>query len=146
MLLFQLQQLTRACMVHLVCLFMKTHLLVLLQDNCLHCAFLRKLCVCVRNITVFCQHIQRPMKSPALADTLISAKLKHRPIYRLISTYDVTHKSETQKTFFIADSRTCQVFWGFEQLSSTITWQVMPLVKDNRKLLEIAWNYPEAKV
>jgi len=33
-----------ACsMVHVVCLFMKTHLLALLQDNCIdlvHCAFL----------------------------------------------------------------------------------------------------------
>jgi len=46
-----------ACsMVHLVCLFMKTHLLALLQDNCLdlvHCAFLRKLSGCMRNITGF---------------------------------------------------------------------------------------------
>jgi len=33
-------------MVDLVCFFMKTHLLALLQDNCLdlvHCAFLNKL-------------------------------------------------------------------------------------------------------
>jgi len=41
-----------ACfMVHLVCLIMKTHLLALLQDNCLdlvHCALLRKL-------SAFCQ-------------------------------------------------------------------------------------------
>ena len=37
-----------------------------LQDNyhdLLHCAFLRKLPGCVRNITVFCQHILRPIKS-----------------------------------------------------------------------------------
>jgi len=37
---------------HLVCLFMKTHLVALLQDNCLElvrCAFLRKLSACVRN-------------------------------------------------------------------------------------------------
>jgi len=47
------------CMVHLVCLFMKTHLLALPQDNCLdlvRCAFLRKLSACVRNIAAFCQH------------------------------------------------------------------------------------------
>jgi len=54
-----------ACfVVHLVCLFMKMHLLVLalLQDNCLdlvRCVFLRKLFVCVRNITAFCQHLLR---------------------------------------------------------------------------------------
>jgi len=45
-----------ACtMVYVVCLFMKTHLLALLQDNCLdliRCAFLHKLSGCVRNITV----------------------------------------------------------------------------------------------
>ena len=42
-------------MVHLVWLFMKTHLLALLQDNYLdlvRCAFLCKLSACVRNITV----------------------------------------------------------------------------------------------
>jgi len=46
-------------MVHLVCLSMKTHLLTLLQDNCLNlvcCAFLHKLSACMRNITAFCQH------------------------------------------------------------------------------------------
>jgi len=44
-------------MVHLVCLFMKMHLLALLQDTCLdlvHSATLRKLSGCVRNITAFC--------------------------------------------------------------------------------------------
>jgi len=65
-----------ACsMVHLVCLFMKTNLLVLLQDNCLdlvRCAFLRKLAACVRNITVFCQHLLG-------ADTDISVKPKDWP-------------------------------------------------------------------
>jgi len=72
-----------ACfMVHLVCLFMKMHLLALLQDNFLdlvHCAFLRKLSGCVRNITVFCQHLLRPIKSAVLADTDILAKPKYRP-------------------------------------------------------------------
>jgi len=47
-----------ACfMVHLVCLFMKTHLLALQQDNCLDLvcyAFLRKLSGCMRNIIAFC--------------------------------------------------------------------------------------------
>jgi len=45
-------------MVHLVCLLMKMHLLVLLQDNCLDlrcCAFLHKLSAWVRNITAFRQ-------------------------------------------------------------------------------------------
>ena len=44
-------------MVHLVCLFMKMHLLALLQDNCLDlvcCASLHKLSGCVRNITACC--------------------------------------------------------------------------------------------
>jgi len=40
------------------------------------------------------------------------------------STYDNTHensKTQSQKMFFfIADSETCQVFWGFEQFSSAI--------------------------
>jgi len=61
-------------MFHLVCLFMKTHLLALLQDNCLDlvcCAFLRKLSACVRNITAFCQHLLRPTKA-ILANTDIS--------------------------------------------------------------------------
>ena len=56
MLLFRL----RRSMVHLVCLFMKTPLLALLQDNCLdllRCAFLRKLSGCVRNITAFYEYL-----------------------------------------------------------------------------------------
>jgi len=56
---------TNACfMIHLVCLFMKRHLLALVQDNCfdlVHCASLRKLSGCVRNITAFCQHLLRPI-------------------------------------------------------------------------------------
>ena len=54
-------------MVHLVCLFMKTHLLALLQGNCLDllcCAFLSKLSGCVRNMTAFCQHLLRPIYRP----------------------------------------------------------------------------------
>ena len=53
-------------MVHLVCLFMKTHLLMLMQDNCpdlVCCAYLSKLTACVRNITTFCQHLLRPILS-----------------------------------------------------------------------------------
>jgi len=64
---------TNACfMVLLVCLFMKTYLPALLQDNCLdlvHCAFLYKL-------SVFCQHLMRLIK---LADTDISVKPKYWP-------------------------------------------------------------------
>jgi len=69
-------------MVHFVCLFMKTHLVALLQGNCLdlvNCAFLRKLSACVRNITAFCQHLLRPIKSSVLADIDISVKPKYRP-------------------------------------------------------------------
>jgi len=75
-------------MVDLVCLFMKPHLLALLQDNCLDfldCAFLRKLSGCVRNITAFCQLLLRPIISAVLADTDIFVKPKYRPIYWLIS-------------------------------------------------------------
>ena len=75
-----------ACfIVDLVCLFMKTHLLALLQDNCLdlvHYAFLRKLSGCVRNITAFCQLLLRPIKSAVLADTDISVNPNIGPIYR----------------------------------------------------------------
>jgi len=31
--------------------------------------------------------------------------------------------------FFIADLKTCWVLWWFEQLSITITWQVMQLLR-----------------
>jgi len=80
---FALAATADACtMVHLVCLFMKPHLLALLQDNCLdlvHCAFLRKVSGCVRNRTAFCQHLLKPIKSAVLAHTDISAKPKYRP-------------------------------------------------------------------
>jgi len=69
-------------MVHLVCLFMKTHLLTLLQDNCpdlIHCAFLRKLSGCMRNMTAFCQNVMRLIKLVVLANTDMSVKLKYRP-------------------------------------------------------------------
>jgi len=43
------------------------------------------------------------------------------------STYDVTHKkSKTKKHFFIADSKTWQVFWRLEQLSNAFGARVMP--------------------
>ena len=70
-----------ACsMVHLICLFMKTHLLASLQDNCLdlvRCAFLRKLSAYVRNITAFCQYLLMLIISTDLADR--SAKPKYLP-------------------------------------------------------------------
>jgi len=81
-------------MVHLVCLFMKMHLLALVQANCLDlvlCAFVRKLSGCVKNIMVFCQHPLRPIKLAVLADTDISVKpnyepdISARPIYQSIS-------------------------------------------------------------
>jgi len=93
-------------MVYLVCLFIKPYLLALLQDNCLDfrcCAFLSKLSGCVRNITAFCQHLLRPIKSAILADTDISAKPKYRmitsakPIYWPISTSE--HKLLNRKLF-----------------------------------------------
>jgi len=72
-----------ACsMVHLVWLFMNMHLLALLQDNCLdliRCAFLHKFSACVRNITAFCQHLPRLIKSAILADTNVSVKPKYQP-------------------------------------------------------------------
>ena len=67
---------------HLVCLFMKTHVLALLQDNCLdlvRCALLRKLSACVRNITAFCQHLLRPIILAVLADIDMSVKPKYQP-------------------------------------------------------------------
>jgi len=70
-------------MVPLVCLFMKTHLLALLQDNCIdlvHCAFLHKLSGCVRNVTAFCQHL---LTYGYIGETQIAAWL----IYWSISTY-----------------------------------------------------------
>jgi len=76
-------------MVHLVCLFMKTHLLVLLQDNCLdlfHCAFLHKLSGCMRKITACIQHLLRLILLASLADTDISVK----PKYWSISTTKYT--------------------------------------------------------
>jgi len=63
-------------MIHLVFLFMKTHLLALLQDDCLdlvRCASLRKLSGYVRDITVFCQHLLRLIKLAVSATTDISA-------------------------------------------------------------------------
>ena len=68
-------------MVHLVYLFMKMHLLVLLQNNCLDlvcCAFLCNLSAFVRNITAFYQHLLRPVKLVILANTDILAKPKYR--------------------------------------------------------------------
>jgi len=79
---WKISQSAHLCMVHLICLFMKTHLLALLQDYCLdlvRCAFLHKLSACVRNITAFCQHLLRPILSAVLADTDISVKPKYWP-------------------------------------------------------------------
>ena len=82
---------TDACStVHLVCLFTKTHLLALLQDNCLDllcCTFLRKFSVWMRNITAFYQHLMRPIKSSVLTDTNILAKPKYWPIISARSIY-----------------------------------------------------------
>jgi len=78
MLVFRLRRADACFMVHLVCLFMKMHLLALLQNNCLDlvdCAFLRKLFGCVRNITTFCQHLLRPInRYQYIGETQISAR------------------------------------------------------------------------
>jgi len=42
---------------------------------------------CVKNITAFCQHLLRPIKSAILANIDVSVKPKYRMIYRLISSY-----------------------------------------------------------
>jgi len=50
-------------------------------------------------------------------------------------TYYVTHKKpKTKKNFFIADSKTCQVFRGFQQLFSTIDRGAMPLLRQVKLL------------
>jgi len=90
MLLFWLRRFMHATWSSCLLVYENTQLLALLQDNCLdlfHCAFLRKLPGCVRNITVFCQHLQRPMKLSVLVDTDISA----RPIYQFISKFYCFH-------------------------------------------------------
>jgi len=72
-------------MLYLVYLFMETHLLTLLQDNCLElfcCAFLRKLSACVRNIH---NSILSTPTDAILADTDILVKPKYSPIYRSVS-------------------------------------------------------------
>jgi len=54
-------------------------------------------------------------------------------------------KMETQNQkifFFIADSKTCQVFLGFEQLSSAIGQEVMPLLRH----VKTAWFQADFKV
>jgi len=68
-------------MVHLVCLFMKTNLLALRQDNCLdfvRYAFLRKFSSCVRNTTACCQHLLRPIINSNIGQVDISVYLYSR--------------------------------------------------------------------
>jgi len=113
-----------ACsMVHLVCLFMKTHLLALLQDNCLdlvRCVFLRKLSAWVRNTIEFCQYLLRPIILAILDGTEISVKPKYqpdilaRPIYWSISNYNAWLYANFTKcklsTFLI--HFTTKIFWN----------------------------------
>jgi len=49
-----------------------------------------------------------------------------------------------QHFFFSADSKTRRVFWGFEQLSSTIAWRVMELLRHARNR-EFTWNYRQQR-
>jgi len=84
-------------MVHLVCLFMKTHLLALLQDNCLdlvHCAFLRKLSGCVSNITVFCQQL---LSVSCILCQLLIEKCEMLKFYPLSQAFgEALHAKRTQ--------------------------------------------------
>jgi len=78
-------------MVHLSACLWKPHLLALLQDNYLdlvHCASLRKVCGCVRNIAAFCQHLLKPIKSAVLADVSPKSQISARYIEQAdISVY-----------------------------------------------------------
>jgi len=49
---------------------------------------------------------------------------------------------KNQKYFFIADVKTCRIFWGFEQLSSAIVGRDIPV----QKLLDFSLSLPEQKV
>jgi len=50
-------------------------------------------------------------------------------------TYDITHKKSETEFFFTAASKTCHIFGVFEQLSSTIDWQVLEL-QSGRKIAQ----------
>jgi len=41
-----------------------------------------------------------------------------------------SQKNETQQFFFIANLKTCHIFWGFEQVSSAVDGEVMELQSD----------------
>jgi len=118
---FVLAAMTDACsMVHLVCLFIKTHVLVLLQDNCLdlvHCAFLHKLSVCVRNMTAFCQHLLRLRKSSVLPDTWYIGKTQ---ILADISTRLIYWSISTLENFFI---KGCVIWRGIGLHNKTTKYQ-----------------------
>jgi len=51
-------------------------------------------------------------------------------------------RPKTKKKIFIADSKTCRVFWGFNQLSSAIGWGTMRLVGQ----LKYHWFCPDFQV
>ena len=48
-----------------------------------------------------------------------------------------SQKTWNQNFFFIADLKTCRIFWGFEQLFSTINWQVMELQSGVKLVLNV---------
>jgi len=103
MLLFRLRRPTHCSMVHLVCLFRKTHLLALLQDNCLEllrCAFLQV--VCMR------EEYNSALSTPTEADKIgcfgryrYIGKPKYRPIYRSISNWVNGWTQEDQPGFSV---------------------------------------------
>ena len=122
-------------MVHLVCLFMKTHLVALLQDNCLHllrCTFLRKLSACVRNITASCQHLQyvgRFGRYRHIGETQISARYVGLYLFLTKAFFhnrdDLFHglKSEIKRNqpHFIGFSvRKCKIQWSIWRCCSLL--------------------------
>jgi len=50
-------------------------------------------------------------------------------------TLSRTENPKNKKLFFITDSKTCQVFWAFEQLFSKIAWWVVQLLRH----MQTAW-------
>jgi len=88
-------------MVDLVCVFMKTYLVALLQDNCLdlvHCAFLRQ-------VVYICEEYNSILSTPTkadlinlLANTNISVKPTYHPniLARLIYQLSLIHTYRLQ--------------------------------------------------
>jgi len=107
-------------MVHLVCLFMKTHLLALLQDNCLYllcCAFLSKLCGCMRDIPYF------PANKP-------TRRISRGQFLALKISFSI-FRYLTTSTFFSFCNKVCQVCVTFitHQRMFFIMVEMIPMVE-----------------